>query len=189
MFDHSVNVNAIIQGESNMNTRKQSTDLKMFIAEAYICLLNRRMPEEIENKQIIQASGVSSSSFYRYFKSTKDILKLYFNQKWAEYVKNQNIQLHYNYYENINAFFSFNLTERSVLTTMYNSDLSRVLYEICYEHMLYIIQRGVSDLFEASFLMHGLFGLLDIWIRSGFQKTPEELTALYYEYTDLQRTH
>ena len=77
--------------------------------------------------------------------------------------------------ENGLTFFEYNYSIKDFLTLLYERGLQAAIYNSFREIMIPQDSEKALECYEGSFYSHGLFGLLDAWIRRGFHETPKEM--------------
>ena len=76
-------------------------------------------------------------------------------------------------------FFEYNYSIRDILETVYQAGLQEALHESFYQIMLPETEKNdPRKTYREKFYAHGLYGLLDEWIKRGFQESPQEMAQM-----------
>lgn len=97
--------------------KMKKTDMR--IANAMIKLLNDKKNKKISDKEIIQNSGVSRSTFYNHFKNQEEILNFIFN------IIDKKI---FREFKNIN-YFPSTIVNKSILIDYLSTNILPIIYE------------------------------------------------------------
>ena len=86
--------------------------------------------------------------------------------------------------QNAKDFFQFNYKIRSIVQTIYSSDMQSAVYDAFYQVMMLQYGANTKECYQARFYSYGLFGLLDEWVKRGYKETPDEMVNILYQVMD-----
>ena len=158
----------------NKTTRDQFLD-------AFFSLLQHQVYEDIRIVDICRKAGLSRNTFYTYFENKEDLLDNLAQIISLCYSATDDRSGHYHYFnffyhmqKHIALLLKNNLwydlagrVKRKYVDLLYPRDWEKLLGD----------QADNKDLF-LEFMSYGNARLVELWCRSGFQKKPEELSAL-----------
>lgn len=160
---------------------KTSDFLKECISDALYQLLSQKTFNKITIENITEKAGVGRVTYFRHFSSKEEVLQFKISCLWRRYCDCHGILKHNCFdIENVNDFFNFNYEIRDYLKLLYQSGLEIVLFNVFMETML---PKDIysKNWYREKFYSHGLFGLLDGWIRKDFLETPEQMAKTILE--------
>lgn len=80
---------------------------------------------------------------------------------------------------NARHFFEYNYSIRHILEIVYQAGLQEAIHESFYKIVLTMEHKSdVPRLYREKFYTHGLYGLLDEWVKRGFSETPDEMARM-----------
>lgn len=153
--------------------------LKECIADALLALLEEKPIDRITADELAARAGVGRATYFRSFSDKREVVTYKFIKLWERYAELNSIRVRDRFdLENALHFFRYNLSIRRILTLVYRAGLQEALHESFYRIMT-PPDRGDDVLtpYRETFCAHGLYGLLDEWIRRDFRETPEEMAA------------
>lgn len=151
--------------------------LKECIADAILILIQEKPIEKLSIAEIVQKAGVGRATYFRAFHSKKEAITFKFIKMWEQYCALNGIKI-WDSFDLANAqhFFAYNYSIRHILEIVYRAGLQEAIHESFYSIMLTMERRSdVPRLYREKFYAHGLYGLLDEWVKRGFRETPEEM--------------
>lgn len=163
-----------------MASTKSNDYLKECIADAILFLLKEKSIEKITVDEIIKKAGVGRATYFRSFTSKSEAITFKFIKMWEQYSELNDIKVRNRFeIENALHFFEYNSSIRHILKLVYQAGQQEALHESFYRIMT-PTDRGDDSLttYREKFYAHGLYGLLDEWIKRDFQETPEEMAEL-----------
>ena len=66
--------------------------------------------------------------------------------------------------------------------------MQSAIYDAFYQIMMPQYGNSAKERYQMRFYSYGLFGLLDEWIKRGFQETPREMVGLFYQVMEDRST-
>lgn len=148
---------------------------------AFFALLENKEYDEIKIVDICNKAHLSRKTFYTYFNNKEDLLDYLAQIISLCYSETDDKSGHYHYFN-----FFYHMQNALALLTKNNlwyemaSRVKRKYMDLLYPHDWTEIlgeQVDNKDLF-LEFMSYGSARLVELWCLSGFQKTPEELSAL-----------
>lgn len=164
-----------------MGGNAKTTDfLKECLADALIKLLETKPLEKITIPEIAKLANVGRTTYFRNFTSKNEMLTFKLVRLWDRWADERGLAEPRGYVpRNALELFRFNDSIREILKLIYARRLQSALYDAFYHVIMPRYGVSSSERYKNSFYCHGLFGLLDEWIKCGFQESPEEMTKLF----------
>ena len=162
--------------------------VKQKIAYNFEILLNAKNFDDITVMNIVEASGISKATFYRYFKDKYDILdygvKNSIDSFFEPYLNGNSLQtVHYDFQEYLYSkkefFYKAMKTEgpNSFENSLIEASID-LFYKI-FELKSVAITQEISDITEV--YCHGAVSYLRKWVIGGFKESPEYVSKITYE--------
>ena len=151
--------------------------LKECLADALLVLLKEKPMEKITVDELTAKAGVGRVTYFRSFTSKSEIITFKFIRMWERYAELNDIKVRDRFdLDNALHFFQYNQSIRHILTLVYQAGQQEALHESFYRIMT-PPDRELDTLstYREKFYAHGLYGLLDEWIKRDFRETPEEM--------------
>lgn len=163
-----------------MDGRRKRTDfLKECIADALIRLLKNKRMEEISIDEITTMASVGRATYFRNFSSKTEVLTFKLIRLWERFAEENALREKRRFtVENAEAFFIYNCGIKDLLELLYARDLQNTIYDAFCAIMLEKNGDAERGSYKEKFYAYGLFGLLDEWIRNGYQETPSEMEKI-----------
>lgn len=161
---------------------RTTENLKERMADALLELLAEKPYAEISVSEITDRADVGRATYYRHFASKDDVL-LYKFQTIFDNVPHQNKPFHEHTLEDVTTFFEEyfgNLAaNKDVLEQVYSANLDYLLFIYMYRFTV-TASAGGTLLTRYRVALHSAstFAIVDQWITSGFEQSPEELTDM-----------
>lgn len=160
----------------------RKTDIK--IANAMINILNDQRNNRISDNEIIQAAGVSRSTFYIHFRNQEEVLKFIFN------IIDKNI---FKEFEHINYFPARELNKsilidhlsenvlptiyeyRSLIKIMYSSNVSNIWNKFLQDKYTQELLRFLKaeNTMHLKLFVKYILSIIELWITNPTVETPE----------------
>ena len=163
-----------------MGAAKSNDYLKECIADAMI-LLSKEMPvEKITVDEIVKKAGVGRATYFRSFHSKPEAITFKFIKMWERYCELNDIKVRDSFdLNNAQHFFAYNYSIRHILEIVYRAGLQEAIHKSFYRIVLTMERKSdVPRLYREKFYAHGLYGLLDEWVKRGFSETPDEMAQM-----------
>lgn len=167
-----------------MNATQPSEFLKDCMADAVMHLLEKHPLNEIQIKQICEASGYHRASWFRAFRSKSEAVTYHMVRLWQQYCDRHEIVVRDDWsIDNAETFFQYNYEVRDITRLLYQRGLmpelaasfSVILHD---QHEDNPIKAYHSAMFAFS-----LFGILREWIIRDFDQPPDEMARIIREAT------
>ncbi len=160
---------------------KTTEFLKECLADALIKLLKKKPIEKISVPEIVATAQVGRTTYFRNFSNKQEAITFKLIKLWERWTEEHDVAERKNFApENGLTFFEYNYSIKDLLALLYERGLQTAIYNSFHEIMTPQDSENALECYEGSFYSHGLFGLLDVWIRRGFRETPREMQ----EYID-----
>lgn len=174
-----------------MGAATPSDYLKECIADAIIILIQEKPMDKLTVDEIVQKAGVGRATYFRAFRSKQEAITFKFIKMWEQYCERNDVKVRDSFdLNNALHFFNYNYSIRPILETVYQAGLQEAIHESFYQIMLTMEYKAdPSRLYRENFYAHGLYGLLDAWVKRGFRETPGEMAQMLQQivstpYTD-----
>lgn len=163
-----------------MGAANPSDYLKECIADAIIILIQEKPMEKLTVDEIVQKAGVGRATYFRAFRSKQEAITFKFIKMWEQYCERNDVKVRDSFdLNNARHFFSYNYSVRHILETVYRAGLQEAVHESFYQIMLTMEHEpDIPKLYRESFYAHGLYGLLDEWVKRGFREAPGEMAQM-----------
>ncbi len=154
--------------------------LKECIADAIIILIKEKPLEKISIDEIVKKAGVGRATYFRSFHSKNEAVTFKFIKTWERYCELNGVKVRDSFdLNNAQRFFEYNYSIRHILEIVYRAGLQEAVHESFYRIMLTMEHRSdTQKLYREKFYAHGLYGLLDEWVKRDFRETPDEMAQM-----------
>ncbi len=164
-----------------MGNAKTTEFLKECLADALIKLLKNKPIEKITVPEISETADVGRTTFFRNFTSKTEMITFKLIKLWGRWAEEHNLVERSKFtLDNAVDFFAFNNTIKELLVIIYHRDLQPAVYDAFYKVMMPQFGADANECYRSRFYSYGLFGLLDEWIKRGFNETPEQMAKMTY---------
>ena len=163
-----------------MGTAQPNDYLKECIADAIILLIKEKPIEKITVDEIVKKAGVGRATYFRSFHSKNEAITFKFTKMWEQYCELNDVAIRDSFdLNNAQHFFEYNYSIRHILEIVYRAGLQEAIHESFYRIVLTMEHQSVvPKLYREKFYAHGLYGLLDEWVKRGFSETPDEMAQI-----------
>lgn len=147
-------------------------ETKLHICKCLLNKLNNNKLKDISVKELYLDASISRTTFYKYFKNTKEVILFYYEYiKNKYYLKHKDIKL--NLLDFIYNYLNFIYENKHFFTILFKNNLTNIIFARINE--LYNAT-GIkfSNYFDAYFT-YGLYGVINEWIKNEFNSVPKEL--------------
>lgn len=154
--------------------------LKECIADAVIALLKEKPMEKITVEEIVKKAGVGRATYFRSFHSKSEAITFKFIKMWERYAELNDVVIRDRFdLDNALVFFEYNYSIRHILVLIYHAGLQEALHESFYRIMTsFDPNEKRQTVYREKFYAHGLYGLLDEWIKRDFIDSPVEMAKI-----------
>lgn len=126
------------------------------------------------------------ATYFRSFNTKSEAITFKFIKMWERYSEQHNIRVR-NRFDIANAldFFEYNYSIRHILSKVCAAGQQEALHESFYRIMLPPERRSdaLAD-YREKFYAHGLYGLLDEWVKRDFAESPDEMAGIIHKIVD-----
>ena len=158
--------------------------LKDCMADAVMRLLAKYTLNEIQIKQICDASGYHRASWFRAFRSKSEAVTYHMVRLWQQYCDRHDIAVRDDFnIDNADAFFQYNYEIRDTLRLLYRRGL---MPELAASFTAILHDRHTDDpirAYNGAMFAFSLFGILREWILRDFDLPPCEMARVIREAT------
>ncbi len=163
--------------------RKNNTEfLKECMADSLIELMKSKPFDKITITEITDKAGVGRATWFRNFSSKNDALTYKLVTMWYIWTNTNDSNKAKRYtIENALDFFEFSYSIRELYNLIYSYNLQTVIYDAFYQIVIPQHRDNPVDCYKSRFISHGLFGLLDEWIKRDYKETPAEMSKLFHQ--------
>lgn len=160
---------------------------KDHILSSFNRLLRECQFEEITVKMIIDESGVSKSSFYRYYLDKYDVMNYNYKKRLDEWVKSQNCKSWHELYQRIfNATDKDRKREKNAFSYIGPNSYSAFLYDYSYAMIEQITTKNrgkgltKNERLQLSVFCYGGISVNIDWLNNKFDCTKEDIAEQIY---------
>lgn len=165
------------------SNQKANTFLKECMSDALIKLMETREFSKITINEIAEAAGVNRSTWFRNFPDKETALTFKLVQLWYRWTQEHGIHMRTRYtVENAHDFFCYCYQNRQLLSRIIASKQHAAIYEAFYQIMNPQFDTDAAECYQSRFYSYGLFGMLGEWNQRNYQDTPEEMTAIFFDF-------
>ena len=158
---------------------KTTEYLKECMADALITLMRTKPIEKITIPQIVETAGVGRTTWFRHFTTKSEAITYKFVCMWARWTDEHNVSVKTEFaLDNAETFFAYNQSIRHILDVVYSAGMQSAVYDAFYAIMQPRDIHAPLELYKQRFYACGLCGLLDEWVKRGYQETPQEMAEL-----------
>lgn len=162
-----------------MSTQNVNDHLKECIADAILILLKDKPIDKITVDDIFKKAGVGRATYFRSFNNKIEPITFKFVKMWEQYCEMNSIEVTDRFdLNNALPFFEYNYSIKHILEIVYKAGLQEAVHESFYQIMYESIQDDYQSGYRESFYAHGLYGLLDAWVRRDFKESPAEMAEI-----------
>ena len=168
----------------------KTTDyLKECMADALIRLMEEKDAERISVTEITAAAGVGRATWFRHFNAKAEALTFKLVRLWDRWTEANRIPVHTRFkLEHSLAFFRFNHSIQELLQTLYKNGMQSCIYDAFCLVMLPQYEASLVERYQSRFYAHGVFGLLEEWVKRDFAETPEQMAEIFFQVMDDRST-
>lgn len=166
------------------STVQKRVSTKQHIANVAEVLMESIPLEALSVRNIIEAAGVSKTTFYRHFKDKQDVVLWIYSSKIEELVKDLTT------FEEVTlACYTFLHSRRTFFTRVMTYDeqnnLSDFIFNLSYADIIKTVKAYENSdevpsriMKSIKFFCSGIQGLWKEWCSTGMKEGPEEITAV-----------
>lgn len=167
--------------------KKQDTQL--CFAKALTKLMEKNELDKISTKAIVEKSGLTRQTFYRYFKDKYDLVNWYFETLVRDSFALMGIE--YTLEEGLKRKFAFIKKEFVFFYQAFSSNDSNSLMHYDYEYILRFYKERIAkthpeeldheSLFLLEMYCHGSITMTVKWVKNGQKESVDEIVSLLIE--------
>lgn len=159
-------------------------DTKEWITIALLELLKTKQLSKLNISEVVKKAGVSRMAFYRNYESLEQVLKEYYEPKFADIFNK--IAFQSNHEQKIIDLTNFFLALSDDFHLAIEGDYTDLLYQIFKYHITQFYDemnpfpdwKGAKRNYWNHFMSAGVFEVWVTWIKNGQKETLEEISAL-----------
>lgn len=149
------------------------------ITKAFLELFKNMSIDEISISELTNKAGVGRASFYRNFNRKEDILILYINNLFSEwlneYAKSNNVPLS----EQVRTMIAHFEKHHSFYVLLNTRGMTYILKDIIIDFCSPNQEHSMIQAYASSFAAYTLYGWIDTWFRRGMKESSEELYTMF----------
>lgn len=164
---------------SPMSNEGRNTYVIEHLTDTLLELLHNKPIDSISISSLCSGAGVGRASFYRNFKSKEDILKIYINKLFYEFVNdaasqndqplNVMVKLLFMHFEEHRDFYKI-LNDRGLIYLL--KDVIINIYGAKPEH-------SKTEAYAKTSVAYTLYGWIELWFQRGMEESAEELSDVF----------
>lgn len=168
---------------------KTTEFLKECLSDALLRLMREKSFKNISIQEIADAAGVGRATWFRNFANKSEAITFKLVQLWNRWIDEHSVVVRDRFtLANAKDFFQFNFEIGHLLQVICKSNMQSAIYDAFYQIMMPQYGNSAKERYQMRFYSYGLFGLLDEWIKGGFQETPREMVGLFYQVMEDRST-
>lgn len=163
-----------------MSKRTKTTEyLKECMADAVIKLLATKPIEKITIPEIVETAGVGRTTWFRHFTAKSEAITYKFIRLWECWTDEHNVSVKTEFtIDNAETFFAYNYRIRHILDVVYRAGMQSAIYDAFYVIMQPSDRNAPIEVYKQRFYAYGLYGLLDAWVKRGYNESPQEMAEM-----------
>lgn len=163
--------------------QRQKEQSGRMLEEALFSLMEEKRYGQITVSEIVKRADVSRRTFYRLYKEKDEVLRRYFGRLCQEYCRQASVLKAYDIPQIAREYFRFWYSYREFLLLMHKQGMDEMLYyeiarasvDVVTKRMEKSPEKTMSEIeYFAAYSSGGFLLLLQRWIMTGMQETPEE---------------
>lgn len=159
-------------------------DTKEWISLALLELLRTKQLSKLTISEVVKKAGVSRMAFYRNYESLEQVLKEYYEPKFADIFNKTAFQ--HSHEQKIADLTSFFLELSADFKMAIEGNYTELLYQIFKHHIAQLYDEiipfpdwtGAKRSYWIDFMSAGVFEIWVMWIKNGQKETIEEIKGL-----------
>ncbi|MCQ2506872.1 MAG: TetR/AcrR family transcriptional regulator [Lachnospiraceae bacterium] len=157
--------------------------LKECMADSLIRLMAQKNISKITVEEIVAGAGVNRSTWFRNFSTKNEALYFKLIMLWNKWVEDNKVpERQHLSLRHVPDFFKFNYEIKDFLKILSSAGLDPIIFEAFSEIMMSMYGTTPKERYQVRFFSHGLFGLLEEWIKRDFAESPQEMSDIFYKY-------
>lgn len=162
-------------------------DVKREVAEVMYDLVLKKDFNHITVTALIEASGISRSTFYRHFKDKYDVMFYYYRMEVDELFKEE-IR---DWKEHLFYIFNFIQYRRSFFSRVFNLEGHNSFISFLYQYSFEFYEREykkkyrknltIQDRYILEYVCAGSVEMVKQWIKKGYQESAESMASLTFD--------
>lgn len=162
--------------------------LKENMADALIRLLEEKPLEQITVPEITELAGVGRATYFRHFSKKTDLVTFKLI-RLLEHWKEDNPEIN-NYQTNRDRVYSYFLFHNGIRDLLLLICKRNLLFAVYYSFFQTMAPAADSRrrAYEIHFFASGILGMVEEWVKHGFQESPEALTDMVCRFGQLEST-
>ena len=166
------------------NDNRQAIDSRGRIRDALLALLSKYPYKDVSITQICQEAQIVRQTYYRNYEQKDDILKFHLDNMvsrfFSEYYREDDVRMQ------LRTFFEYMLTNRDFLVLASRNNLFFMIEEVIIKNLTgFLDLRQITytdepklEKYVTRFIAATISSLLSLWVASGFDESPERMSAL-----------
>lgn len=169
-----------------VSVNSQNQLVRESIFTALMILMERKSFSEIKITEIVNKAGVSRMSYYRNYNSKEDIINIYLDEMFEEYMEIISNYEKYDRYHRKYWFIACFKNNERLIRNLVNSGLTFLVLERINKFVDEVIELPPNeknhlpetDQQNMRFAVGGLFNVIIEWFNGGMSESLEEMAAI-----------
>lgn len=164
---------------SPMSNEGRNTYVKEHLTDACLKLLRNKSINDISISELCDIAGVGRASFYRNFESKEDIVRVYINNLFSEWINTYEQSDDTPISELINLLFSHFEKYRDFYWLLNEQKLTYLLKDIIIRIVGLKPELSKTEAYTKAFVAYSLYGWTEVWFQRGMKESAEEMAGLF----------
>jgi len=166
-----------------------ATKSKEIIVSTFLKILKDNPYEVITISEILANTQLVRKTFYNNFSSKDDIVRYICKDLMAEYMTRLTGSDEFSLYKFSRTFYEFGEEKREIFSLLFDKNIFYIFTQEFNSHMALInsilpqsLLNSLSEEdanFVFAFHAQGTLAMFEIWVKSGFKKTVDEMALIY----------
>lgn len=164
---------------SPMSNEGRNTYVKEHLTDACLKLLRNKSINDISISELCDIAGVGRASFYRNFESKEDIVRVYINNLFSEWINTYEQSDDTPISELINLLFSHFEKYRDFYWLLNERELTYLLKDVIIRICGLKPELSKTESYTKAFVAYSLYGWTEVWFQRGMKESAEEMAGLF----------
>ncbi|MFI3213025.1 MAG: TetR/AcrR family transcriptional regulator [Eubacteriales bacterium] len=162
---------------------------KKIIVDTFLEILRENPYEVITISEVLANTPLVRKTFYNNFSSKDDIVRYICKDLMAEYMTKLTGGTEFTLYKFARMFYEFGKEKRELFSLLFKNDIFHIFAKEFNEHMALVNSVLPQNMLNAynsedlsyifAFHASGTLAMFEIWVKSDFQKSVDEMATIY----------
>jgi AraC-like DNA-binding protein len=163
-----------------MKGKNSNSNVKAYIAESLLLLMEKKPYANISISDITRKAGVNRSTYYRNFNSKDDIIKFYFNEEIILSYHGNVMDSNTPSKNRLLGLFKHYQKHKKELLLIYKNGLSHLFLDVFNSHFTTSTEAYTDkEICQFYWYTGAIFNSLIFWLSDCMNKSPEIMNELY----------